>query len=130
MTASRSTPPQTGSKKALWAAVAVVMVIVLAMGATLIRIQTQAPEPRLVVLPAMEAPPAIAASAVASASNEAASSAATLPPASAAVDPRLATNKPRIVHPRTSEPAVARAPERISSKPDAVEAGPQPGVKP
>jgi len=130
MAAPRSTPPPTGSKKALWAAVTVVMVIILAMGATLIRIQTAAPEPRLVVLPAMETPPAIAAPAVASASTEAASPTAALPPASAVVEPRLATNKPRIVHPRTSEPAVARAPERITSTPDAVEAGPQPGVKP
>jgi hypothetical protein len=97
------------------------------MGAALIRIQAQPQEPRLVALPTAEAPPTHAPPAVASAATEPATSATPLPPASMATDP--GTNKLRIVHPRTSEPAVARAPERVSPKPDTVENETLPGVK-
>jgi hypothetical protein len=130
MDTHRNSPAKAGSVKLLWVGVAAVVIIVLVMGATLIHIQTQPEEPRGVVLPALEAPPANAALAVTSASTEAASSAAPLPPASAATGPRVDTNKPRIVQPRTSEPAVARAPQRVASKSDAVEGDTLPGVKP
>jgi outer membrane lipoprotein SlyB len=43
----------TGNNKTLWAAVGVLGLAVLAMGATLIRIQSQPTEPRTVVLPAV-----------------------------------------------------------------------------
>lgn len=129
MDTDRNSPDKADRNKVLWAGVAVVVIIVLVMGATLIRIQAQPEEPRLVVLPALEAPPANAALDVTSASNGAASSAAPLPPASTATDPRVDTNKPRIVHPRSSEPAVARAPQRDPPKPDTVGTETPPGVK-
>ena len=73
-------PGQTsGSNKTLWAAIAVMGVAVLAMGATLIRIQSQPTEPRLSVLPALSASaahPASAPEAQTSAAAGAANSAA------------------------------------------------------
>lgn len=44
-------PFMQGSNKKLWAALLVLLVLLLAMGATLIRIQSQPFEPRTVVLP-------------------------------------------------------------------------------
>lgn len=58
-----STSPASASNKPLWAAIAVLGVAVLAMGATLIRIQSQPAEPRMAVLPAPSAPAETAASA-------------------------------------------------------------------
>jgi hypothetical protein len=129
MDTHRSSPAQAGGNKLLWAGVAVVVILVLAMGSTLMRHPAQPQEPRLVVLPALEAPPASPAPAVSSASTEAASSAAALPPATTATEPRVDTPKPRTVQPRTSEPAVARAPQRDTSKPDAAEGGTLPDVR-
>jgi hypothetical protein len=126
MNTHRSSPAQTGSHQVLWVGIAIVLIIVLAMGAALIRLQAQSQEPRLVALPALEAPPTHALPAVASAATEPATP---LPPASTATDPLVGTNKPRIVHPRTPEPAVARAPERDTPKPDTVENETLPGVK-
>jgi hypothetical protein len=123
----RSAPTQAGSNKLLWGGVAVVVILVLLMGAALIRIQAQPEAPRLVVLPALEAAPANAALPVASASADAAT--ASLPPASAATEPHMETSRPRIVHLRASEPAVARAPQRDASRPGAVESETPPGVK-
>ena len=125
MATHRSSPAKVGSNKVLWAGVAIVVIILLVMGAALIRIQAQPQEPRLVALPTTEAPPTHAPPAVANAATEAATP---LPPASTATDPLVGTNKPRIVHPRTSEPAVARAPERVTPKQDTVDSGTPPGV--
>ncbi|MFZ2393316.1 hypothetical protein, partial [Rhodoferax sp.] len=58
MDTHRSSPAQAGGNKLLWAGVAAVVILVLVMGATLMRLQHQPQEPRLVVLPALEAPPA------------------------------------------------------------------------
>ena len=127
MDTQRNSPGETGSHKLLWAGVAVVLVIVLAMGVTLMRLQAQPQEPRHVVLPTA-APPSAAPPVEASDATEAANSAASLPPATTATDPLVDTPKPRIVQPRTSEPAVARAPQRVASKPDAVENQTPPGV--
>lgn len=110
MATPRSTPAPTGSNKALWGAVAVVMVIVLAMGATLIRIQAQPQEPRLVVLPTTAKPAANASTVADGAAADPVTSVAPLPTASSASDQLTDTNRPRVVHPRTSEPAVARTP--------------------
>lgn len=116
----RSFPVQANSNKLLWTGVAVVLIIVLAMGITLMRRQTQPQVPHQVALPAMEAPPSPAPPATASLATEARTAAAPLPPASAATDPRVDTPIPRIVQPRTSEPAVARAPQRVASEPGAI----------
>lgn len=125
----RSSPAQATSSKVLWGGVAIVVIIVLAMGATLMRTQAQPQEPRLVALPALGTPPTHAPPAVASAATEPATSATPLPPASNATSPRVDTPKPRIVQPRTPEPAVARAPQRLASKPDPVEGETLPGIK-
>jgi hypothetical protein len=124
----RSFPDQANSNKMLWTGVAVVLIIVLAMGVTLMRRQTQPQVPHQMALPTMEAPPSTAPPATASLAAEARTAAAPLPPASAATDPRVDTPKPRIVQPRTSEPAVARAPQRVVSEPGAVESGTLPDV--
>jgi hypothetical protein len=110
MAAPRTTEAPTGSNKALWAAVAVVVVIVLAMGATLMRIQPQPQEPRRVDLPTTAGPPANAPVAADSAATDQATSAVPSPMASLATEPLADTNRPRVVHPRASEPAVARSP--------------------
>lgn len=125
MDTQRSSPDKAASSKVLWAGVAVVVIIVLVMGASLIRIEAQPGEPRRVDLPVLEAPPALAVPAFASAATPA----TPLPPASAAADPLVNTDKPRIVHPRTSEPAVARAPQRPAPKPDAAGGDTLPDVK-
>jgi len=100
---------QAGNNKALWGAVAVVMVIVLAMGAALIRIKAQPQEPRLVVLPA-DGPAANASAAAENVDAKPVTSAAPLPAAPTVADQLPETDRPRVVHPRTSEPAVARSP--------------------
>jgi hypothetical protein len=115
MDTQRSPPGKAAGSKVLWTGVAVVVIIVLVMGASLIHMQAQPAEPRRVDLPVLEAPPAIAAPAFASAATAALTPATPVPPASAATEPLLNTDKPRIVHPRTSEPAVARAPQRPAS---------------
>lgn len=82
-----SAPATSASNKTLWAAIAVLGVAVLAMGATLIRIQSQPTEPRMAVLPAPSAPAETAASAPA------------LPSLTAAPAPLVATSsKPLATH--------------------------------
>lgn len=71
MNTTLDTLPQAGSNKKLWAAIGVLGVAVLAMGATLIRIQTQPAEPRLAVV---EPAATTSVAAVASAPQAAASS--------------------------------------------------------
>ena len=125
----RSSPAQADSDKLLWTVVAVVVILVLAMGITLMRLQAQLQEPQAGVLPAA-APPSAAPPVLASAATEPARSAASVPPATTATDPLVDTPKPRIVQPRTSEPAVARAPQRVTSTPEPVDRDDaQPGVK-
>ena len=116
MTTQHPTPAPAGSNKALWGAVAVVMVIVLAMGATLIRIKSQPQEPRLVVLPTSAGTAASAPAAADSAATDPVTLAAPLPGASTATDQPAETNRPRVVHPRASEPAVARTPAPAVSR--------------
>lgn len=116
MVTPRVTPAPAGSNKALWGAVAVVMVIVLAMGAALIRIKSQPQEPRLVVLPASAGPAASAPAAADSAATDPVTLATPLPAASTATDQPAETNRPRVVHPRASEPAVARTPAPAVSR--------------
>lgn len=128
MNTPRNSPDKAGSNKVLWAGVAIVLMIALAMGVALMRLQAQSQEPRLGVLPT-EAPPNAAPPVMASAATEADLPAAPLPPASSATNPLVDTPKPRIVQPRTSEPAVARAPQRVASKPDPVEGETLPEVK-
>lgn len=123
----RSSPAQADSDKLLWTVVAVVVILVLAMGITLMRLQAQPQKPQAGVLPAA-APPSAAPPVLASAATEPARSAASVPPATTTTDPVIEINKPRIVHPRTSEPAVARAPQRVASRPDAAEGDPAPDV--
>ncbi|MDI1246907.1 MAG: hypothetical protein PSV24_16070 [Rhodoferax sp.] len=129
MNAQRNVPHKAGSNKLLWAGVAVVTTIVLLMGATLIRSQATPEEPRLVVLPALDAPPTDARPAVASAATEPTPLATPLPPTPAANDPLVDSQKPRSVPRRTSEPAVARAPQRDMSKPDTSDSDTAPNVK-
>lgn len=129
MTTHRSSPDGSGSNKLLWAGLAIVVVIVLVMGAALIWMQSRPQEPRFAVLPASEAPPANTTPVLASASPEAASSAAPLAPATANKDPLVDTPKPRSVQLRASEPAVSRAPERAASKLDAIEGDTPPDPK-
>jgi hypothetical protein len=126
MNTQRNSPGEAGNKL-LWTGVAVVVVIVLAMGITLMRLQAQPQEPQPVTLP-VEVPPSAAPPVVTGAASEAVISVTPLPPATTATDPFVDTPKPRIVQPRTSEPAVARAPQRVASKPDAVENETLPGV--
>ena len=109
MATPRNAPAPTGSNKALWGAVAVIMVIVLAMGAALVRIQAQPQEPRLAVLPAAE-PAANASAAAENVDAKPATSADPSPAAPPVADQLTDTNRPRVVHPRASEPAVARTP--------------------
>ena len=56
-------PTPAGNNKKLWAAIAVLGVAVLAMGATLIRIQTQPVEPRIAIADVAGAAPAASAAA-------------------------------------------------------------------
>ena len=128
MDTPRSFPARANSNKRLWTGVAVMLIIVLAMGITLRRLQTRPQVPHHAALPAMDAPPSPAPPVAAGLAAEARTSAAPLPPASAATEPHVDTAKPRIVHPRTSEPAVARAPQRVASEPGAVGSGTLPDV--
>lgn len=129
MVTPRNTPGESGGNKLLWTGAAAVLVVVLAMGVTLMRLQAQPQQPQPGVLPAA-APPSAAPPVLASAATEPARSAASVPPATTAADPLVDTPKPRIVQPRTSEPAVARAPQRATSTPEPVDrADAQPGVK-
>lgn len=110
MATPRSTPTQAGSNIALWAAVAIVMVIVLIMGAMLIRNQTQPQEPRPVVLPASTGAAAHASAAADSAATGPVTTATPAQPAPAAQSSDTQANAPRTVQLRASEPAVARTP--------------------
>ena len=132
MVTQRNPPGESGGNKLLWTGAAVVMVVVLAMGVTLMRLQAQPQQPQQPqpgVLPAA-APASAAPPVLASAATEPARSAASVPPATTATDTLVDTPKPRIVQPRTSEPAVARAPQRVTSTPEPVDRDDaQPGVK-
>lgn len=110
MVAPRNTPARTGSSKTLWGAVAVVMVIVLTMGAMLIRSQTQPQEARSPALPASTAPAALASATADSAATGPVTTATPVQPAPAAQSSGTPANAPRAVQLRASEPAVARAP--------------------
>jgi cytoskeletal protein RodZ len=145
-----NTPTQTpasGSSKPLWAAMLVLVVVVLAMGATLIRIQSQPIEPRMVVLPEPsqtqpvqattgESTPGTPAQPAVSAAAEPSSAAA--PAASKKLEANMPlpnmdkaqadtnnianqaieiTAQPRPVLPRQPEPAVARFPAKGVSLP-------------
>ena len=109
--------PAPGGSKTLWAATLVLIVVVLAMGAALIRIQSRPIEPRMSVLP--QATPLTHATAPAAlASSEVVEP--NLPPAlmdkaQKAIENKATqaidiTAKPRPVLPRQPEPAVARPP--------------------
>lgn len=130
MDPQRHAQGEAGSNKLLWGGVAVVVVIVLALGIALKRLQTQPQEPQVVALPALQAPPSLATPAVASAATQAVSSDAAVPSAPGATDPHVDTLKPRIVQLRASEPAVARAPQRVTSQPGPVEDNTRPNIKP
>jgi cytoskeletal protein RodZ len=129
-TPANTEAPAPGSSKTLWAALLVLVVVVLAMGAALIRIQSRPVEPRLVwvgqhgdVTPAVSA--ASAAVAPSSAASSAPTAATSQPPnkapaqmgkASDAISNEAShsaieiTAKPRPVLTRTPEPAVLRPP--------------------
>ncbi len=124
----RSSQVKAGTNPLLWVGVVLVLTIVLAMGVALMRLQAQPEEMRRAVMPALEAPPAIAAPALASAAAEARPTAAALPPAFMASDPIVNTQKPRIIHPNASEPAVARAPQRVLPNHDAAGNDTPPGA--
>ncbi len=126
MDPQRHSQGEAGSNKLLWGGVAVVVVIVLAMGTMLKRQQA----PQVLASPALKAPPSPATPAVASAATQAVSSDAAVPSAPGATDPHVDTLKPRIVQLRASEPAVARAPQRVTSQPDPVEDDARPNIKP
>ncbi len=111
-------PPSSNGNKTIWAAVAVLVVVVLAMGAALIRIQHQPVEPRMAVLPA-QPQKTIASEAEKFKQNQAIAPinkasvatnnvATTEAPSSQNSNPVSAT--PQVVHPQTPEPAVARPP--------------------
>lgn len=110
MTKPRSTPARTGSNKTLWGALAVVMAIVLTMGAMLIRSQTQPQEARPPALPASTEPAAHTSTAADSAATAPVTTAAPVQPAPAMESSGTPANAPRTVHLQASEPAVARAP--------------------
>ena len=96
----------TNSDKVLWTGVAIVILLVLVMGAALLRLQAQPPEPRPVVLPTTEVPPLVASAAA----PEAVASVTPMPAASAAMNKAVDTGRPRRVQAQASEPAVARTP--------------------
>ncbi len=111
MQTDRIAPAKTDAGKLLWAGLAVVLIIVLAMGATLIHVKNQPEEPRLAVLASNDAPGADVPTA-ASTATAADSAASTSPPAStptASIPLVVETQKPRTVQLPASEPAVARA---------------------
>lgn len=105
--------PASGGSKTLWAAMLVLVVVVLAMGAALIRVQSRPIEPRMVVLPTPDQPTATPVSAENNVQNTAV---APINKASAAIDSAASDStvetsaKPRPVLPRTPEPAVLRPP--------------------
>jgi hypothetical protein len=117
-------PPALSGSKTLWAATLVLLVVVLAMGAALIRIQSRPIEPRLVWVGQHAQTPAAqtAASATASAPIAAENHEKNMAPAHTdkahqAINNEASTitAKPRPVLPRQPEPAVARPPELGSS---------------
>lgn len=138
---SAVSPGQTsGTNKPLWVAIAVLGVAVLAMGVTLIRIQSQPAEPHTAVLPALSASAPVAQTSAAASpviASSASTAQATSPtgvvkphvstqnkPVAHVKQARTATNSgatevfepsasPRVVHPQNPEPAVARAPEPV-----------------
>jgi hypothetical protein len=108
-----NTEPSASVSKTLWAALLVLVVVVLAMGATLIRIQGRPVEPRMVVLPTPD--PTKAAPATPK-DNTLNASVAPMDKASNTIDnvashPAVeVTARPRPVLPRTPEPALLRPP--------------------
>lgn len=121
--------PSSGSSKTLWAATLVLVVVVLAMGAALIRIQSRPVEPRLAVLPqpataASTSLPATDATSAAMATSTVSASQKSIeenrPPAlinkaqeainSESIQTIEITAKPRPVLPAKPEPAVLKPP--------------------
>jgi hypothetical protein len=109
---NHSKPNTSASSKSWWAAVLVGLVVVLAMGAALIRVQDQPAEPRLAVLPAAAEQPLESSSGpvllVAEPSQPAASANAVNETPQVDQPQIQITDKPRPVLPQTPEPAVAR----------------------
>lgn len=111
-TPANTAAPSSGSSKTLWAAMLVLVVVVLAMGAALIRIQSRPIEPRMAVLPksgqALVAPTARTTQP----KNKAEAPMNKASPAmdNAAASAPVITAKPRPVLPREPEPAVLRPP--------------------
>lgn len=79
MNTSAPSNQASGSNKTLWAAVAVLGIAVLAMGATLIRIQSQPTEPRTAVLTEAAPTPGVPASAAVLSAPASAPASASLP---------------------------------------------------
>ncbi|MES2877766.1 MAG: glycine zipper 2TM domain-containing protein [Pseudomonadota bacterium] len=101
-TPSDTIKPTASANKPLWAAVGVLGIAVLAMGAALIRIQTQPVEPRLAVLATSE-PAALTAA------SSSASSPAQTPPVALADTPVSVPNKAPapVIHTQTAIKPVA-----------------------
>lgn len=111
-------PPASSASKTLWAATLVLVVVVLAMGAALIRIQSRPIEPRLVVLPKPSQTPATPTAPKKQPTNMAV---APMNKASSAIDNAAnsvieITAKPQPVLPRKPEPAVLRPPAMGASE--------------
>lgn len=92
----------------LWAALAVLAVVALSLGAALIRIQNQTVEPRaFLVAPEAAVPGAAATSSAPSTPSPTAPATGASAPAS----PGQPSPAPRVLHPPSPEPAVARPAE-------------------
>ena len=116
--------------KPLWAAVGVLGVAVLAMGATLIRIQTKPEEPRLAVLSAVAPAPLVAASSAplagltpaseptptAKLPSESSKNSASNKPAAPVHHAQTAAKTVATTHPKAAAPA-ATAPEQVVMHP-------------
>lgn len=89
------------------------VLLVLVMGAALLRRQSQPLETQPVALPTTETPPVVASAT----SPQAVASTTPLPAASTATDGVFDTSRPRRVQINTSEPAVARTPADAASQP-------------
>jgi len=111
--------PAPDGRKTLWAATLVLVVVVMAMGAALIRIQSRPIEPRLAVLPKPSPTPATpttpkkqAANTISAPANQASSAMG-----NAAGSATEISARPQPVMPNKAEPAVLRPPEMGASVP-------------
>ncbi|MBP9149150.1 MAG: glycine zipper 2TM domain-containing protein [Rhodoferax sp.] len=131
-------PTPAGNNKKLWAAIAVLGVAVLAMGATLIRIQTQPVEPRIAIADVAGAAPAASAAASAAATPPSVASSdtiitetaqeATSAPAAAVASPavKVADSKPKPAPAHTSKAPKATHNAANSHTDSAITTTPQP----